>query len=114
MALASDDASERRLAERLELLANSMRESAEQAQEASAELDAQAKLARRLQQDADRARELAALRKDQVNAIRQVLGQELDTSRRLIRRDTIVVGIAFFIAGVCATLAVTLFVHPFH
>jgi CHASE3 domain sensor protein len=114
VALASDDPSQRALAERLEKLADSMRESAEQAQEASTELDAQAKLARRLQQDADSARELAALRNAQVDAIRQVLGQELDSSRKLIRRDTILVGIFFFIAGVGATLAVTLFVHPFH
>ena len=114
IALASDEPTQRALAERLQLLADSMRESAEQAQEASSELEAQAKLARRLQQDADSARELAALRNAQVNAIRQALGQELDNSRRLIRRDTILVGIFFFIAGVGATLAVTLFVHPFH
>jgi hypothetical protein len=99
------------LAHRLQALADSMRRSAEAAQEASSELDAQAEAARRLQREAQRAREIASLHEGQVKAIRDLLGHELEFNRRLIRRDTIIIGIASFIAGGFLTLALTLLAH---
>ena len=91
-----------------------MRQSARLVEQVSAELDARAATARQLQEDAKAAEALAALHKDQADAIRRMMDAELATTAKGIRRDSIVIGIASFVAGGGLTLLVTLFVHPFH
>ena len=54
------------------------------------------------------------MHKEQTDAVRRMIDAELETSRKGIRRDTIVIGVGSFVAGGGLTLAVTLFVHPFH
>jgi hypothetical protein len=99
---------------RLDELAESMRRSARLVEQVSSDLDARAATARRLQEEAESAEALAALHKDQADAVRRMIDAELATSRRGTRRDTIMIALGFFIAGGGLTLAVTLFVHPFH
>jgi hypothetical protein len=102
------------LEERLDELAKSMRQSARLVEQVSSELDARAATARRLQEEAKKAEALAALHRDQADAIRRMLDAELATQAKRIRGDSIKIGIASFVAGGGLTLAVTLFVHPFH
>lgn len=80
----------------------------------TSELGARAGMARRLRKEAEDAEALAALHKDQADAVRRMIDTELATSRKDIRRDTIVIAVGSFVAGGGLTLAVTLFVHPFH
>jgi hypothetical protein len=109
-----DAASQTTLEERLDELSKSMRRSARLVEQVSAELDARAATARQLQKDADTAQALAALHKDQADAIRRTIDAELATAANRIRSDSIKIGIASFFAGGGLTLVVTLFVHPFH
>jgi hypothetical protein len=111
---AESGASQATLEERLDALSKSMRESARLVEQVSAELDARATTARQLQKDAETAEALAALNKDQADAIRRTIDAELATAAKGIRSDSIKIGIASFIAGGGLTLIVTLFVHPFH
>lgn len=60
---------------------------------------------------------LGKLDKDQVeaiNAIRQIMESELETTEKKIRRDSIKIGVVSFLAGGALTFAVTLLVHPLH
>jgi hypothetical protein len=91
-----------------------MRESARLVEEVSAELDARAATAKRLQQEAETAAMLASLHRNQADAVRRMIDAELARTARGIRRDSIVIGIASFIAGAGVTLLVTLLVHPIH
>lgn len=88
--------------------------SARLVEQVSAELDARAATARHLQEEAKSAEALAALHKVQADAVKRMIDAELATTRRGIRRDNVIVAIGSFIAGGGLTLAVTLFVHPFH
>jgi uncharacterized membrane-anchored protein YhcB (DUF1043 family) len=108
------DASQTTLEERLDELSKSMRQSARLVEQVSAELDARAASARQLQEDAKTAEALAALHKDQADAIRRTIDAELASTAKRIRSDSIKIGIASFVAGGGLTLVVTLFVHPFH
>jgi C4-dicarboxylate-specific signal transduction histidine kinase len=78
------------------------------------ELGAREATAQRLRKEAEDAEALAALHQDQADAVRRMIDAELATSRRDIRRDSIRIGIASFIAGAAASLLVTLLVHPIH
>jgi hypothetical protein len=89
-----------------------MRQSARLVEQVSAELDARAATVRQLQEDAEAAEALAALHKDQADAVRRMIDAELGGSEKRIRRDSIVIGMFSFIAGVGATIVVTLLVHP--
>jgi cobalamin biosynthesis protein CbiD len=91
-----------------------MRRSARLVEQVSAELDARAATARQLQEEAATAEALAALHKEQANAVRRVIDAELATQAKGIRRDSIWIGVVSFFGGGLLTLAVTLFVHPFH
>jgi hypothetical protein len=99
---------------RLDELSKSMQQSARLVDQLSAELEARAATARQLQQDAQSAEALAALHKEQSDAIRRLMDAEWATTANRIRADSIRLGIASFIAGGGLTLVVTLFVHPFH
>jgi hypothetical protein len=100
--------------ERLAELSKTMQRSALLVEQVSAELDARAATARQLQEDAKTAEALAALHKDQADAVRRMIDAELAVSTRRIHSDSIKIGIVSFVAGGFLTLAVTLFVHPFH
>jgi hypothetical protein len=102
------------LEERLDELSKSMRQSARLVEQVSSELEARAATARRLQEEARTAEALATMHKEQADAVRRMLDAELVTQAKRIRGDSIKIGIASFIAGGGLTLAVTLFVHPFH
>lgn len=117
------------LEDRLDELSESMRQSARLVEQVSAELDARAATARRLQEEAKNAEALAALHKDQADAIRRMIDAQLaaaakdqeEANRRelaevthRIRSDSIKIGIMSFVLGGTVTFFVTLLVHPLH
>lgn len=60
---------------------------------------------------------LGQLDKDQaqaVNAIRQMMESEPETTEKNIRKDAIKIGVVSFLAGGAVTFVVTLLVHPLH
>lgn len=107
-------ASQVTLEDRLSQLSKSMQQSARLVEQVSAELDARAATARQLQKEAEDAEALAALHREQADAVRRMIDAELATATRRIRSDSIKIGIASFIAGGGLTLLVTLLVHPIH
>lgn len=106
--------SQKTLEDRLDELSKSMRQSARLVEEVSAELEARAATARRLNEEAETAKALAELHREQADAVRRMLDVELTTTARGIRRDSIVIGLASFVAGGGVSFAVTLLVHPLH
>lgn len=102
------------LENRLEELSKSMRNSARLVEQVSAELDARAATAKKLQEEAAAAQALADMNKAQGEAIRHLIDTELEGSERRIRRDAIVIGIGSFVAGGGVSFCVTLLVHPLH
>ena len=99
---------------RLNELRDLMERSAGLIIQVTTELGARDATARRLRKEAEDAEALAALHKNETDAVRRMIDAELATSRRDIRRDSIRIGVASLVAGGGLTLAVTLFVHPFH
>lgn len=91
-----------------------MRQSARLVEQVSAELDARAAAARRLNEEAETAKALAELHKEQANAVRRMLDAELKTAARGIRRDSIIIGFASFVAGGGVSFFVTWLVHPLY
>ena len=102
------------LNQRLERLATSIRESARLAEEVSAEVDLRAAAVRELDEKAREAEALAALNRDQADAVQRLVDASVGNARKGIRRDSIVIGVASFVAGAGASLLVTLLVHPIH
>ena len=100
------------LEERLDELAEAIRRSARLVEEVSSELDVRAATAKRLAEEAETAKALSELHKEQTDAVRRMLDAELEGATRRIRRDAITIGIASFVAGGGITFAVTLLVHP--
>lgn len=105
-------ASEATVEGRLDQLSKAMSESARLVEQVSAELDTRAATARRMKAEAESAEALAALHKDQANAVRNLVNTELATATRSIRSDSIKIGIGSFFAGGGLTVLVTLLVHP--
>jgi hypothetical protein len=102
---------------RLDELSKSMRHSARLArlvEQVSAELDARAATARRVNEEAEVAKALAELHREQADAVRRMLDAELKTAARGIRRDSIIIGLASFVSGAGVSFVVTLLVHPLH
>jgi hypothetical protein len=106
--------SQKTLEDRLDELSKSMRDSARLVEQVSSELDARAATARRLKEEAQAAEALAGLHKEQTEAVRRMVNAELAGATRSIRKDSIKIGIAAFVAGGGVTFAVTLLVHPLH
>jgi len=104
--------SQETLEERLRELSTSMNNSARIVEQVSAELEARAATAMRLQEEAKQAEALAALNQEQADAIRRLLGAEMAGEARRIRRDSITIGIMSFVAGGGVSLLITLLVHP--
>lgn len=99
---------------RLDELSKSMRHSARLVEQVSAELDARAATARRVNEEAEVAKALAELHREQADAVRRMLDAELKTAARGIRRDSIIIGLASFVSGAGVSFVVTLLVHPLH
>jgi hypothetical protein len=99
---------------RLDQMAKSFRHSARLVEELSAELEVRAAAARELEEKAKEAEALAALNKDQADAVQRLVDASVGSARKGIRRDSIVIGIASFVAGAGVSLLVTLLVHPIH
>jgi hypothetical protein len=102
------------LEQRLDDLANSMKESARLVEQISAELAAQAASARQLKEEAETAEAIARLHKEETAAIQRLLDTQLEGAARRIRGDSIKLSIIFFFAGSVVTYAVTLLVHPLY
>jgi hypothetical protein len=106
------------LEQKIDLLLNSMKESASLVEQVSAELNAWALTAKRLQEEAEQAKALAALNEEQAAAmqrlVRAEMERELSSTRRDIFRDSIRIGVLSFIAGGLVSFLVTLLVHPLH
>jgi hypothetical protein len=100
-------------------------------EQVSAELDARAATARQLQEEVKEAEALAAIHREQADAIRRLMDAELDANRKAmaaeltaklaensaavrkdVRKDAIRIGIGSFIAGGGLTFLITLLVHP--
>jgi biopolymer transport protein ExbB/TolQ len=100
---------------KIERLAESMRDSAQLVEQVSADLNARAITAQKLKDEAANAKALAALNKDQADAVRRLLRSEMtdelaSTGRRIFR-DSVRIAIVFFIAGGIVSLLITLLVH---
>jgi hypothetical protein len=106
------------LERKIGLLLDSMRQSATLVEQVSAELDARALAVRRLQEDANQARVLAEMNKEQAQAVQRIIqsgmGSQLSATRREIFRDSVRLAVISFFAGGLITLLVTLLVHPLH
>ena len=92
-----------------------MLESKQLVEQVSAELDAPAVTTQRLKEEAESAAALAALNKDQAEAVRRLLRAEmtteLQTNRRSIYRDSLKIAIGSFVAGGVASSLITLWLH---
>jgi hypothetical protein len=102
---------DRTLDERLDRLARSIRDSARLAEEVSAEVDVRAAAVRELEEKAREAEALAALNKEQADAVRRLVDASMVTAEKHIRSDSIKIGIASFVLGAGASALVTLLVH---
>ena len=69
-------------------------------------------MAMKLKEEANEAKALAGLHKEQTDAIRRMMDAELAGAAHGIRRDSIKIGIASFVAGGGVSFLVTLLVHP--
>ena len=100
---------------KIERLAESMRDSAQLVEQVSADLNARAITAKKLKDEAANAEVLAALNKDQADAVRRLLrsemADELASTGRRIFRDSVKIAVFFFIAGGLVSLLITLLVH---
>jgi hypothetical protein len=107
---------EKTLDQRLDQLSASLAESARLVEQVTAELDAQAATARRLTREAADAEAIAAIHKEQTEAVRRLLNSEmtaqLTKTERNIFRDSLRIAIGSFIFGGALTFVVTLLVHP--
>ncbi len=101
------------LEERLKDLGQTMRTSAELLTTVQAEIEARAARAERLAEEVQTAERLAELNKAERDAVARLVRAEIaGESKRSARRDLLINGL-FFVAGIAASVAVTLFVHPF-
>jgi hypothetical protein len=109
-----DASTQNTLDDRLNELSQSMQQSTLLAAQVSSELEARAAMARRLQEKAQQTEALAALHKEQTDAIGRLLDAELILAAGRIRRDSLFLSLASFVAGGGVSFLVTLIVHPFH
>ena len=107
-------ASEEVLEGRLDDLSRTMKNSAILMERVSAELEVRAVTVQKLKEEAQAAKSLAGIHREQAEAIRRLIDIELEGTTRRIRKDSIRIGIASFVAGSGVTLFVTLLVHPLY
>ena len=110
------------LEDRLAELADLMSRASTLGEQVSAELEARAATAQRLQDEAREAEELASINREQAEAIRRLMDAELAAKltengaaiRKDVRKDAIRIGVGAFVAGGGLTFLITLLVHPLH
>jgi hypothetical protein len=93
---------------RLRDLSESMKRSARLIEQVNAELEIRAAAAQQLEREAKAAEALAEVNREQKEAIRLLFDAELEGAERRIRRDSVIIGVASFVAGIGATILVTL------
>jgi VIT1/CCC1 family predicted Fe2+/Mn2+ transporter len=81
-------------------------------EQVTAEIEARAATAERLKDEAQAAEQLAQLSKAERDAVARLVRAEVSDENRRSTRLSVVTSALFFVAGVAATVAVTLFVHP--
>jgi TolA-binding protein len=102
------------LEQRIQALAETMRSSARLVEQVTAEIEARAATAERLRDEAQAAEQLAQLSKAERDAVARLVRAEVSDQNRKSTRLSFVASALFFVAGVAATVAVALLVHPLH
>jgi VIT1/CCC1 family predicted Fe2+/Mn2+ transporter len=102
------------LEDRLEQLGRTMRDAAKLLNQVQAEIEARSARAKNLKEEAQTAEELAKLNQAERDAIATLVRNEIGAETRKATRQSYIAGALFFIAGVIATVTVTLFIHPLH
>jgi uncharacterized protein YicC (UPF0701 family) len=100
------------LEERLSELGDNLRDSARLLTEVEAEIEARAARAERLKREADDAERLAALAASERDAVARLVRAEIGAEGRRSLRRGLLINLLFFVAGILASIAVTLLVHP--
>ena len=111
-------ATQNSLEEKIQMLLQSMQESAKLVEQVSAELDARAVTARQLQEEAKQAKAEAELNKEQAETVRRLVRSQMSSissaESRKNFRDSVRLSIVFLIAGGLISALITLLVHPLH
>lgn len=97
--------------ERIGRLSRALREAVRLIDQMQQEISTRSKLAEKLQQDVDRYNELVKVRKPEVEAVAQLLRQELQTEGKKSFWRNIGVNALFFALGIVVTVGVTLAVR---
>ncbi|HEX6472198.1 MAG TPA: hypothetical protein VF069_24105 [Streptosporangiaceae bacterium] len=100
------------LEDRLKELGDSARQSARLLAEVEAEIDARAARAARLKRDAEDAEHILALTEQERHAVARLVRAEVGAEGRRNFRQGLWINLLFFVAGVLASIAVTLLIHP--
>lgn len=103
---------EESLEDRVRVLIRLLGQSSDLLSQVSAEIDARAATATRRMQEAAQAQELADLRKEEREAVAQLVRAEVGAAARRSSRRALLANVLFFIAGGLVSLAITLWVHP--
>jgi TolA-binding protein len=112
LSMGTSSSTEITLEERIQALAETMRASGRLVEQVTAEIEARAATAERLKDEAQAAEQLAQLSKAERDAVARLVRAEVSDENRRSTRLSVVTSALFFVAGVAATVAVTLFVHP--
>jgi DNA-binding XRE family transcriptional regulator len=97
---------EESLDDRIAALAKALQAASRTITEIESEVAARQKLVTRLEADAETAKQLAALHKEQVEAVAQVFQGALDTTTRHTERLSWLQGFLFFVLGAAVAVAV--------
>lgn len=106
-------AGEESLEVRLARLGSTMQESAQLLEQVSGEIEARSAAAAQLQKEAQEAEQLAKLNQAERDAVVRAVRAEIVSESKKSARQGLWANLLFFIAGVAASIAVTLFVQPF-
>ena len=98
---------------RLARLGSTMQESAQLLEQVSGEIEARSAAAAQLQKEAQEAEQLAKLNQAERDAVVRAVRAEIVSESKKSARQGLWANLLFFIAGVAASIAVTLFVQPF-
>lgn len=98
--------------ERLRQVARTMDSSAQLLVQVQEEISVRMETVEQLQRDAVEAERVAAINVETRDAMRKLFKDELDYSVRRSSRSAMLVNGLFFMAGIAASIAVTLFIKP--
>ena len=108
----STTAAELTLEQRVARLVQNMRESGRLVEQVTAELELRAATAEKLQAQADAAEQIVKLTAEQQKAVARLVRTEVAGESKRAFRQSLLANALLFLAGVLATITVTLFVHP--